>query len=175
MRFFAHASVAAALVAVPRAARADEPDTALALFAGASVDVVAFVAGGTAVSTSPAGSAGDARRSLGWLAIGSGFVAAPVVAHGIVGEWARGAIFSVVPAASLSATVAMYRTRPDSVENSSLDDQRVTWGLFTAALIASTVGLVDVLSAPARQRPLGIGLVPAMGPTMLGLQLQGRL
>jgi hypothetical protein len=175
MRSIVVASLVAALATVPRAARADEPDTALALFAGASVDVVGFIAGGTVVSTSPAGGAGDARRSFGWLAIESGFVAAPLVAHGIVGEWGRGAVFSVVPVASLAATAAMYRTRTDSVDNSSLDDQRVAWSLFTAALIASTVGLVDVVSAPNRRRASGIALVPALSPTMAGLQLQGRL
>jgi hypothetical protein len=170
-----HALVAAALAPAPRPARADEPDTALALFAGASVDVVAFVAGGTIVSTSPSSGAGDAQRSLGWFAIESGFIVAPLAAHGIVGEWGRGALFSAVPVVSLASTAAMYLTRTDSVENSSLDDQRVVWGLFTAALISSTAGLVDVLLARDRWRTHGIAVAPSVGPGVAGLRIQGYL
>jgi hypothetical protein len=173
---------AAALVCLPRAARADEPDTALAFFAGASVNVVAVVAGGTAVSTAPSGVGGDARRSFGWLGIETGFVVAPLVAHGIVGEWGRGLLFSILPVAAVAGTAVMYAKRPDSVENSSLDDQRVAWSLFTAALISSTAGLVDVLTAGdasgsrrAGRRPHGIGVVPFVAPTMAGLQVQGSL
>jgi hypothetical protein len=156
-------------------ARAEEPDTALALAVGAALDTVGFVVGGAIVGASPANGAGDAQRSFGWLTVQLGYTASPLFAHGVVGEWGRGALFAAIPAAALGGTAAFYRTRTDGVEFSTLEDQRVIWSFFTAGLVASAAGLVDVVLAGDRHRPPAVALRPSVGPGEAGLRLEGTL
>src|SRR5258708_4761323 len=153
--------LAVTLTLLASQARADEPDTALALTVAAALDTVGFIVGGTLIGTSPANGAGDAQRSFGWLTVQLGYTASPFFAHGVVGEWGRGALFAAVPAAALGGTAAFYRTRPDSVEFSSLEDQGVIWSFFTAGLVASAAGVIDVLLAGDRRHPHGLALRPA--------------
>ncbi len=129
--------VGSALLVLPRAARATEPDTGMALFTAAALDTAGFVAGGALIATSPTGGRGDGQRSFGWLAIQAGYTLSPLAAHGVVGEWDRGALFAAAPAGALAGTAAFYRSRTDGVEYSSWEEQWMVWGLFTAGLAVS--------------------------------------
>jgi hypothetical protein len=159
----------------PAPARADEPDTGLAFAAAASLDAMGFIVGGALVGTSSANGSGDAQRSFGWLAIQAGYTLSPLVSHGIVDEWGRGALFAAVPAAMTACTAAMYRTRTDGVEYSSLEDQRVVWSLFTAGLVASVAGTIDVLFADRRRHPSTVALRPGFGPGAAWIDIGGAL
>jgi hypothetical protein len=178
MRFapaLAASAVAIAAASFVEPARADEPDTALALTVAAALDTIGFVVGGAIIGTSPAGGSGDAQRSFGWLTIQLGYTASPLLSHGVVGEWGRGALFATVPALALGGTAAFYRTRTDGVEFSTLEDQRVVWSFFTAGLLASAAGAIDILFADGRRRAHALALTPALGPGVAGLDLEGAL
>jgi hypothetical protein len=171
----AAAPLALAMGLVARPAVADEPDTALALVVAAALDTTGFIVGGTLMATSPASGAGDAQRSFGWLTVQLGYTASPLLSHGVVDEWGRGALFAVIPAASLGGTAAMYRTRTDSVDFSSLEDQRIVWSFFTAGLLASAAGAIDVLFAGDRRHPPVVALRPGFAPGQAWISCEGAL
>jgi hypothetical protein len=163
------------VAAVAAPARAEEPDTPVALAVAAALDTAGFIVGGAIIGTSPAGGSGDAQRSFGWLTVQLGYTASPLFAHGVVDEWGRGALFAAVPAAALGATAAFYRTRTDGVEFSTLDNQRMVWSFFTAGLLASAVGTIDVLFAGGRKRKPTLALRPAFGPGEMSVHCEGIL
>jgi hypothetical protein len=164
-----------ALLVVPGQARAEEPDTALALFTGAAVDTVGFIVGSTLLGTAPPGGNGDAPRSFGWLTMEAGFTLAPVASHAVVGEWGRGALFAAAPATTLAGTAAFYRWKTDGIAYGTWEQQWLLWGSFTAGLAVSTVGVVDVLFAGKRQREHGLAVRPTIGYGQAGLRIEGSL
>jgi|HubBroStandDraft_4_1064222.scaffolds.fasta_scaffold207233_3 hypothetical protein len=164
-----------ALLALPRFARATEPDTDLAFFTAAALDTAGFIAGSALMATSRTGGSGDAQRSFGWLTIQAGFTLSPIAAHAVVGEWDRGALFAAVPAGALAGTAAFYRSRTDGVEFSTQDSQWLVWGLFTAGLAVSTAAAIDVLFAGRRRHEPTLALRPAIGPGQAGLRIEGEL
>ena len=164
-----------ALLVVPRFARATEPDTDLAFLTAAALDTAGFVTGGALMATSRTGGSGDAQRSFGWLTIQAGFTLSPVAAHGVVGEWDRGALFAAVPAGTLAGTAAFYRTRTDGVEFSTKESQWMVWGLFTTGLAVSTAAAIDVLFADKRRHEPTIALRPTIGHCQAGLRIEGSL
>lgn len=177
-RFVTALAAVTALVSVacvPSSARADEPDTAVALAVAAALDTAGFIIGGAVIGTSPANGAGDAQRSFGWLGIQLGYTLSPLLAHGVVDEWGRGALFAAVPAAALGGTAAFYRTRTDGVEFSTLEDQRVIWSFFTAGVLASAAGAIDVLFAGGRRHSTTLALRPLLGPSQAGVDVEGTL
>jgi hypothetical protein len=176
MRFVPALAASAAMLVAAAPARADEPDTALALTVAAVLETAGFIVGGTLIGTSPDGGNGDAQRSFGWLTVQLGYTASPLLAHGVVGEWGRGALFAVVPAAALGSTAAFYRSRTDGVEFSTLDDQRLVWSLFTVGLVASAAGVIDVVLAGDRQKKKKtLALRPGFAPGQAWVQCEGTL
>jgi hypothetical protein len=167
--------IVSAVLVVPAPARADEPDTALALFTGAAVDTVGFLVGGTLLGTAPPGGNGDGQRSFGWLAIQAGFTLAPLASHGVVDEWGRGALFAAVPAATLAGTAALFRWQTDGIAYGTWEQQWLLWGTFTAGLAVSTIGVVDVVFASKRQRERGLAVRPTIGYGQAGLSIEGSL
>jgi hypothetical protein len=167
--------VASALLFVPRLAGATEPDTGLGVFTAAALDAAGFIVGGTLMATSAAGGSGDGQRSFGWLAIQAGFTLSPLAAHGVVGEWDRGAAFAAIPAASVAGTAVYYRAKTNAVEYGTLVENWFVWGLFTAGFAVSTAGAIDVIFAANRQRERGMALRPMFGPGRAGLLVEGTL
>src|ERR1700729_2640881 len=104
MRSLALALALPVLLRAP-SAHADEPDGTLAAFAGAATNLAGFIVGGAVLAT---GHRYAVPNNAGWLSIQGGFVLAPFVAHGVVGEWGRGALFSAIPAAAFAGTVALF-------------------------------------------------------------------
>ncbi len=171
MRFWSCAVVGASLVALPSAARADEEAGAgLGLVSAGAIEVAGFVVGGTLLAR---GNGDRFRDNAGWLTIESGFVLAPVASHATSGEWGRGALFALVPLATLAVTTAIFQLQPDTVENGTLPQQRWMWAMFGTGLFASAVGVVDGLWAPARARTIVVR--PAIGQGQVGLQIGGPL
>jgi hypothetical protein len=160
------AILCASFVALP--ARADAPDPAVAVALGAATLLAGFVVGGTLTAMSP-GSAG--RTEAGWFAIESGFSMAPLLSHGLVEEWARGAVLAAIPTATTLATVPVFLTNDASVEHGTLPQQRVMWGLFCAGFAAALAGVIDTVFAPGRS----VHLAPVLGAGQAGLMMGGAL
>jgi hypothetical protein len=164
------ASIALAVLLPVREARAAEPDPGLALFSGAAVNLAGFVVGGTLLATSHGR---GAQNSAGWLTMESAFTVSPLVAHGVVDEWWRGAAFAALPAATLATTAGIFADDPTAVERGGLPEQRWMWALFGVGLFASAAGIVDAMFAPARALPVRVA--PAIGAGQVGLRIGGTL
>ena len=161
------AAISAALLVAPPA-RAEGPDPALAFALGAASVLAGFVVGGTFIAANQ----GDAAKTrAGWFALESGFTVAPLAAHGLVGEWARGAAFAAVPTATTLATIPVFFVNDGAVERGTLPQQRVMWGLFVGGLFASMAGVVDTVFSPAR----ALHVAPVVGAGNAGLVLGGAL
>ena len=174
MRFWSCIVTGTILAAIPRPARADEggATSGWALASAGAIDVTGFVVGGTLLAR---GGGDHLSDNAGWLTIESGFVLSPLVAHGIAGEWGRGALFAVVPLATLAVTTALFQDEPDTVESGTLPQQRWMWAMFGAGLFTSAVGVVDALWAPARARARPIAVRPVLARDHVGLQIGGTL
>jgi len=169
MRWLA-ASVALAVLFPVRPARAAEPDPGAALFSGAALNLAGFVVGGALLATSHGGAA---QNNAGWLSMEGAFTLSPVVAHGVVGEWWRGAAFAAVPGAALAVTAGMFASDGTAVERGELPEQRWMWGLYGVGLFASAAGIVDAMFAPARALPVRVA--PVLGAGQVGLRIGGTL
>jgi hypothetical protein len=165
-------AAALALLVVPCTARGAETDSGLALLTAGGIDALGFIVGGALLGASGGRSE---LNNAGWLTIEAGFTLSPLVAHGVAGEWGRGAVFAAPPALALAGTATLFEARADEIEHGSLPTQRWLWGLFSGALIASTVGAVDVLFAASRERARSIAVQPTIGPGQLGLHVEGDL
>jgi hypothetical protein len=168
MRSVVLAAVVTAMGLSAREARADGPDPAVAVVVGAASVVAGFVVGGTLTATSPGSPPGN---EAGWFAIEGGFSLAPLLAHGVVGEWGRGAVFAAVPTATTLATVPVFASNDAAVEHGTLTQQRIMWGLFCGGLATSMVGIIDAAMASGR----AVQVAPVLGPHGMGLTLGGTL
>jgi hypothetical protein len=159
---------------LPSTARADpDPDGALALVSGAAVNLVGMIAGATVLA---AGNLGNSMNNAGWYTIEAGFTLSPLVAHGVVGEWGRGAAFAAFPAAMTGATAALFTAVPNTIEHGSLGQQRVMWALFGLDLAGSVVGIVDAALAPRRtHRMRDLRIAPVVGAGGVGVGIGGIL
>jgi hypothetical protein len=168
MRSLAFPAVVAAACLLTSPARAEGPDAALAFAAGAATVFAGFVVGGTFIAANQ----GDAaREEAGWFALESSFTLAPLVSHGLVGEWARGAVFAAVPTAMTLGTIPVFLVNGAAVEHGELPQQRVMWGLFSVGLAASMAGVVDTVFAPGR----ALHVAPAVGAGSAGVIVGGAL
>ena len=164
--------VAFTLALFPRVALAEEansePSPALGFVAGAATHVLGAAIGGALLGASHH----DARvNNAGVLTMDAGFALAPFVAHGVVGEWGRGALFSVVPTGTFAATGIFLATSPTAIENGPLDQQRLLWSLLGAGVIGSFVGVVDVAFAGERR----VQIAPRITAQEIGVGVMGVL
>jgi hypothetical protein len=152
-------------------ARAEEPDAALGVFAGAATLAVGFGVGAAVVATSAEHD--PTQNTAGWMTMQGGFLVAPIVAHGIVHEWGRGLWFAAVPAAAIGGSAAVFGIDSEAVRHAVLSEQRVIWGLFSAALFSGAAGVVDVAFAADRAR--SVSVTPVVGDGRYGLAIRGAL
>jgi hypothetical protein len=133
-----------------------------------------FAVGGVLVAT---GQGDDGQTSAGWLVMNAGFALAPVVSHAITGEWTRALVFGAIPFASLAGSATLIAVRPGTIEHGELEDQRVIWSLFGAALLTSIAGVVDSAFADKRaaSKAPPIALAPLVGPGQFGLGVGAAL
>jgi hypothetical protein len=171
-------SIASAAHAEEPAPPAPQPDTAAAFVAGTAVFVASLGVGASLIGSNGGKcvSEGHCAKGLditGWMVMQSGFVAAPVVAHGIAGEWGRGLLFGSVPFATTAGTATVFAIDPNAVRHSALPEQRILWSLFVVGLFSSAYGVVDSLSADERARRLVV--TPVVGRDTVGIDVEGTL
>lgn len=152
----------------PRA-QAEEPDSALGLFVGATTFVLGFGIGGAVTAT--AGDHDAAQNTAGWITIQSTFIVAPVVGHAVVHEWGRGLWFAAVPAAALAGSTAVIAVDSEAVRHAPISEQRLLWGLMSLGLVAGAAGVVDVAFAAERAERLSI--TPTVGSGSYGIDVRG--
>jgi hypothetical protein len=168
MRHLSCAIIAAALLAANEGSAA-EPDGGLAVLAGGASNLAGFIVGGAMLAANHA----NALNNAGWLTIEGGFTLAPFAAHAAEGEWGRGALFASVPAACLAGSAAQFGVVPTVIDQGSLPEQRVMWGLFVGGQVAAVVGVIDAAFAPLRARKMFVA--PTIGAGHVGLTLGGIL
>lgn len=147
----------------------DEPDTALAFVAGASVLVLGLGVGASLIGSN----AGRPTDNAGWMVMQSGFAAAPFVAHGVAGEWGRGLLFACPPLATTAGTATVFAVDEKAVRHSALPEQRLLWSLFVVGLFSSAYGVVDSTFADTRARRLVVTPVAGLGSA--GIDVEGTL
>jgi hypothetical protein len=122
--------------------------TTIAFVTGSLLAAVPFGIGATITSSSHE----IETNNAGVITLQSGFLVAPMVSHAIVGEWGRGAIFSILPALSSAGMAALLASTPTAVTHTTLETQRYFYLLVTGSVVGGTIGVVDSLRAPARER-----------------------
>ncbi len=170
MHKLAPVALVVSVVVAPVAARADDaaPDGALALVTGAVTVFAGAAVGGTLIATGT----GNARPTeAGWLTIQAGFAAAPFTSHAVVGEWGRGAVFSVLPTIAALCSAPVFASDGFAVDHESIETERLMWWTVAAGVVTGTVGVVDAAFAPGR----AVHVAPVVGPGTAGLALGGTL
>ncbi|HEX9102468.1 MAG TPA: hypothetical protein VF997_09700 [Polyangia bacterium] len=163
-------SLVALLAGATGAAAADErePPVAVAVGAGVGLAIVPLLAGGVLFASS---SDDGLHQTAAFVAMG-GLVVAPAVAHLVVREYKRAAIFAALPLAALIANVIVFQLDPRVTTYGSAES-RVTFGVaLTAATVGATVGLADTFGAADRWRARHrVVVAPAVGPGGGGVAL----
>jgi hypothetical protein len=149
---------------------AHDPPVAAAVGAGGGVALLTLLSGGVLFA-----STGDdgLRRTAVYVAM-AGLTLAPALAHLMVREYKRAAIFSALPLAALITNVVVFQLDP-RVATLGSAGSRTTFGIaLTAAILGATVGLVDTFGASDRWRARHRLLVaPSVGAGGGGLTLAG--
>jgi hypothetical protein len=143
------------------------------LFLGGGLELVPFAVGGAMVANS-----GDqtVRRASVYVS-SAGFTLAPLIAHGVMREWGRGAAFAAVPlACGVALAIIMQQPNGDVLSEEGNIGTRVPfWTFASVALAASAVGVIDAALAPARAagRAHGLYVVPSRVPSGAAMNLGG--
>jgi hypothetical protein len=162
-----------ALVLLPAApARAEPPDPWVNFVAGAVPAFAGFAVGGVLLGTSRDHAS---QNNAGWLTLQGGFVLAPLAAHAVADEWARGAVFASPAAAAFAGTIALMEYAPKVVGHGTLEQQRVLWGLLGIGLFSSAIAIVDSAFARDRFRERAIHVTPTASFDGAGLAIEGSL
>jgi len=156
------------LAAAAAAADEREPPVGVAIGAGAGLAIVPLLAGGVLfASTTDDG----LKQTASYVAM-AGLVVAPAVAHLVVREYKRAAIFAALPLAALIADVVVFQLDPKVATYGSAES-RTTFGIaLTAATVGATVGLADTFGASDRWRARHrVVVAPTVGPGGGGVAL----
>jgi hypothetical protein len=164
----AHASVALA----------EDPDaldgrTATTLMVGGALAFVPLAIGGTMVANT---SDATVRRASVYVS-SAGFTVAPLVAHGLMGEWGRGSAFAALPlACGVGLAILMQEPKGDVLSELATTSTRVPfWAMASTELAVAVFGIVDAALAPDRARRRAIYLVPGPVRSGAGISLGGAL
>lgn len=147
----------------------------LALAVGAATAFTSLTAGGVIIARA---SEHDVRNA-GLIVGTSGLSITPLLAHGVVEEWGRGALFSLIPLAAEAGLVTMTMTKHDLLEgHASPFVQYSYFALLTVSVFGAGLGVVDAVRV-AERRPnrfvSSLGVLPAIGAAMNGVIVQGAL
>lgn len=173
------AAVVAGMACAPADARADvEGDGAGSSLLAAGLGVVTAVTP-LGIGTLMIASGHDRdTRNAGVFVAQSGFAAAPILAHGAVDEWGRGAVFALPPIAAEVGMVPVFLSYPDVLRRSPVGIQYLYAGFFGLSVFSGAFGIVDVLGAPARavrrDARARVQLVPLVG-AVTGAAIGGEL
>jgi hypothetical protein len=162
-------TVALSGAAVAAESDAHEPPVAAAIGTGGGVAFVTMLAGSLLFGSTP----DDGLHRTGVYVAMAGLTLAPAIAHLMVREYKRAAIFSAVPLAMLIANTVVMQIDPQ-VTTLGSPETRVTLGVaLTAAVLGATVGLVDLFGASDRWRKrhrlmVAPAIVPGGGGASVG-------
>ncbi len=115
----------------------------------------------------------DPKRA-GWYTCHAGFVLAPIVAHGVMGEWGRGALFSLMPLAPFGVSVGIVEANPRVLSGGKASARGGLELMLSAGLLASGVGVVDSLFAGDRARRR-VSVTPVASAEFSGFYVHGVL
>ena len=101
-------------------------------------------------STLLTGSHSLAVKHDGLYVMDTGLTLAPLLAHGVGGEWGRGALFAVPPALSGLGMAALLSVRPDAPIRGKQKSQRIYPVLIMVSVLGSAVGIFDAALVDAR-------------------------
>jgi hypothetical protein len=160
-----------------------EPPVTIAVIAGVATAFVPMLIGGLGVASAP--TTLDAPRNVGFAVAGVGPALSPIVAHAVLGEWARAAAFGAPAVASEVGICALMAAEPDAVFHGTIGSRTAFAMIFTADITAAAVGIVDVMMARERwlarhdrhaSDPLhGLRITPRVGRGQAALVLGGSL
>jgi len=117
-----------------------------ALVTGIALAGASLAYGGTLLTTGR----GLAVKRDGLLVMDTGLTLAPLVAHGITGEWGRGALFSLAPAAGEIGMAILLAAHPDAPVVGKHKSQRIYPVLITVSVLGSALGIFDAALADER-------------------------
>jgi len=111
-----------------------------------------------------------AVKHTGLAVMHTGLTLAPLLAHGVVDEWARGAVFSIVPALGGLGMAALLAQRPDAPIKGKQKSQRYYPVLITVSVLGSAAGIFDAALCDERLPKLSV----AVSGDYAGAELAGR-
>lgn len=82
-------------------------------------------------------------KHAGLVVMHSGLTLAPLVAHGVGGEWRRGVLFSIPPALGGLGMLALLSVRPEAPMMGKNKSHRIFPVLITVSVLGSAVGIFD--------------------------------
>ena len=130
---------------------AAEPSGVGAILLGAATALVPVGIGATLMARARH----DGTRNVGFVVAGAGFVVAPLFAHGLHGEWGRGALFCIPPAAAETGMIAIVSANPDAVFTGTTLSRTAFVGLFSLNIFTSAIGIVDAALVSDRRKGHG--------------------
>jgi hypothetical protein len=154
----------------------------VALVAGALTTLVPIILG--VLHTAGQSPEADGPRDVGLVVSGVGPALAPVVAHLVLGEYRRAALFGALPVAAEVGIGAYLAAQPGAVFHGTEASRFAFAALYTVDLLGAAVGMVDVMMARERARlerrrgPDVLGhftVAPRLGPTQAGIVIGGVL
>jgi hypothetical protein len=124
-----------------------------ALVTGIAVAGASLAYGGTLLTTGR----GLAVKRDGLLVMDTGLTLAPLLAHGVAGEWARGALFSLAPAAGEVGMAILLAAHPAAPVVGKHKSQRIYPILITVSVLGSALGIFDAALADERLPHVALG------------------
>jgi hypothetical protein len=141
--------------------------------AAVSTQALAFAGGVALIGLD---NSGGSRARTGWLTLGVGFLAGPILAHGAAQSWLRTALYSIVPTICLVGTATVLGQHDGSIDQLPLAKQRPLWAFTSAGLLGSAIALVDAavrLPSADSTRITAVRLAPSASSQSFGLVAWG--
>lgn len=154
-----------------------DPPVALALATGAATALIPLAIG----AAHTANAVTYPSRNVGMMVAGAGFALSPIVAHIVLGEWARAAAFGAAPVAAEIGIITLTTVEPSAIFGATKGTRTAFGFMFSVGAFSAALGLVDVALARDRVRDRlpkalrGVTLTPTIGPGTAGLFLGGPL
>ena len=111
-----------------------------------------------------------ATKHAGLLVMDTGLTLAPLMAHGVVDEWWRGAAFSIPPALGGIGMAALLAWRPDAPIKGKQKSQKIYPVLISMSVLGSAVGVFDAAFCDSRLPTVNV----AVDADFVGAELAGR-
>jgi hypothetical protein len=111
-----------------------------------------------------------ATKHAGLGVMHTGLALAPLMAHGVVGEWERGAWFSIPPALGGLGMAGLLAWRPDAPIKGKQKSQRIYPVIITVSVVGAAVGVFDAALCDGRLPSVNL----AVGADFVAAELAGR-